>query len=94
MATAAPPLPCEVVAVDGKTIRRSFDRGRTQGPLHVVSAFATAQGLRQVAVMGKGQELTAIPVLLSSLHLTNTIVTLGASRPSLGNCWHSRRIIS
>lgn len=44
MATVAPPLPREVVAVDGKTIRRSFDRGRAQGPLHVVSAFATQQG--------------------------------------------------
>lgn len=45
MATAAPPLPREVVAVDDKTVRRSFDRGRAQGPLHVVSAFATQQGL-------------------------------------------------
>lgn len=80
MATVAPPLPREVVAVDGKTIRRSFDCGRAQGPLHVVSAFATAQGLSlgQVAVTGKGQELAAIPVLLNSLHLTNTIVTLDA----------------
>ena len=80
MATVAPPLPREVVAVDGKTIRRSFDRARAQGPLHVVSAFATAQGLSlgQVAVTGKGQELAAIPVLLSSLQLANTIVTLDA----------------
>ena len=80
MATAAPPLPREVVAVDGKTIRRSFDHRRAQGPLHVVSAFATEQGLSlgQVAVTGKGQELAAIPVLLSNLQLVNTIVTLDA----------------
>ena len=80
MATVAPPLPREVVAVDGKTVRRSFDRGRAQGPLHVVSAFATQQGLSlgQVAVAGKGQELTAIPHLLRSLCLANTIVTLDA----------------
>ncbi|SNS08657.1 ISAs1 family transposase [Hymenobacter mucosus] len=80
MATVAPPLPREVVAVDGKTLRRSFDRGRAQGPLHVVSAFATEQGLSlgQVAVTGKGQELTAIPMLLSNLQLANTIVTLDA----------------
>jgi predicted transposase YbfD/YdcC len=80
MATTAPPLPREVVAVDGKTVRRSFDRGRAQAPLHVVSAFATQQGLSlgQVAVAGKGQELMAIPILLSSLCLTNTIVTLDA----------------
>jgi predicted transposase YbfD/YdcC len=80
MATTAPPLPREVVAVDGKTVRRSFDRGRAQGPLHVISAFATQQGLSlgQVAVSGKGQELTAIPFLLNSLCLANTIVTLDA----------------
>jgi len=80
MATAAPPLPREGVAIDGKTVRRSFDRGRAQGPLPVVSAFATQQGLSlgQVAVVGKGQELTAIPLLLNSLCLANTIVTLDA----------------
>jgi predicted transposase YbfD/YdcC len=80
MATTAPPLPREVVAVDGKTVRRSFDRGRAQAPLHVVSAFATEQGLSlgQVAVAGKGQELMAIPLLINSLCLANTIVTLDA----------------
>src|SRR5215208_2077132 len=35
----------EVVAIDGKTIRRSFDRGREQSPLHVVSAWACEQRL-------------------------------------------------
>ncbi|WP_070742364.1 ISAs1 family transposase [Hymenobacter coccineus] len=71
IASAAPPLPREVFAIDGKTVHRSFDRGRAQGPLHVVSAFATQQGLSlgQVAVVGKGQELTAIPVLIKSLCL-------------------------
>jgi predicted transposase YbfD/YdcC len=80
MATVAPPSLREVIAVDGKTIRHSFDRGRAQGPLHVVSAFDTGQclSLGQVAVTGKGQELTAIPVLLRNLHLANTIVTLDA----------------
>jgi predicted transposase YbfD/YdcC len=80
MASTAPPLPREVVAIDGKTVRRSFDRGRAQGPLHVVSAFATQQGLSlgQVAVTGKGQELAAIPVLISGLQLVDTIVTLDA----------------
>lgn len=80
MASAAPPLLREVVAVDGRTVRRSFDRGREQGPLHVVSAFATQQGLSmgQVGVVGKGQELTAMPILLSNLYLANTIGTLDA----------------
>src|SRR3954465_6068093 len=35
----------EVVAIDGKTLRRSFDRDRAQGPLHLVSAWASEQGL-------------------------------------------------
>lgn len=80
MATTAPPRPREVVAIDGKTVRRSFDRGRAQGPLHVVSAFSTEQGLSlgQVGVLGKGQELAAIPVLISGLQLANTIVTVDA----------------
>ena len=49
----------EVVAIDGKTIRRSFDRGREQSPLHVVSAWASAQGLvlGQRCVDGKSNEI-------------------------------------
>jgi hypothetical protein len=43
MVTTASPLPREVVAVDDKTVRRSFDCGRAQAPLHVVSTFATQQ---------------------------------------------------
>ena len=80
MATPAPPLPREVVAIDGKTVRRSFDRGRAQGPPHVVSAFATGQGrgLGPVGVIGKGQELAAIPVLIRGLQLANTVVTVDA----------------
>lgn len=80
MTAAATPLPREVVAIDSKTARRSFDRGRAQGPLHVVSAFATPQGLSlgQVAVSDKGQELTTILFLGKSLYLENTIVTLVA----------------
>jgi len=35
----------EVVAIDGKTLRRSSDRGRAQGPRHLVSAWASEQGL-------------------------------------------------
>ena len=70
----------EVVAVDGKTIRRSFDRGREQSPLHVVSAWASAQGLvlGQRCVDGKSNEITAVPELLDQLVLANSIVTLDA----------------
>ncbi|OGX82157.1 hypothetical protein BEN49_14420 [Hymenobacter coccineus] len=80
MASAAPPLPRAVVAIDGKTVRRSFGHGRGQGAVYVVSAFATQQGLSlgQVVVVGKGQALTAVPVLIKRLRLANTIVTLDA----------------
>ncbi len=73
-------LECEVVAIDGKTIRRSFDHGREQSPLHVVSAWASEQGLvlGQHYVDGKSNEITAVPELLDQLALTNSIVTLDA----------------
>src|SRR5215217_3397143 len=67
----------EVVAIDGKTIRRSFDRGRERSPLHVVSAWASAQGLvlGQRCVGDESNEITAIPGLLDRLALRNSIVT-------------------
>jgi predicted transposase YbfD/YdcC len=70
----------EVVAIDGKTLRRSFDHGREQAPLHLVSAWACEQGLvlGQRCVDGKSNEITAIPVLLDQLALENSIVTLDA----------------
>jgi hypothetical protein len=70
----------EVVAIDGKTIRRSFDHGREQSPLHVVSAWASEQGLvlGQRCVDGKSNEITAVPELLDQLALQNSIVTLDA----------------
>ena len=70
----------EVVAIDGKTIRCSFEHGREQSPLHVVSAWASEQGLvlGQRCVDGKSNEITAVPELLDQLALQNTIVTLDA----------------
>jgi len=69
-----------VVAIDGKTIRRSFDHGRDQSPLHVVSAWACEQRLvlGQRCVDGKSNEITAVPELLDQLALKNSIVTLDA----------------
>ncbi len=70
----------EVVAIDGKTIRGSFDRGREQEALHVVSAWATDRelilGQRQVS--DKSNEITAIPELLDVLDIKGAIVTLDA----------------
>ena len=70
----------EVVAVDGKTVRRSGSRRHNHGPLHVVSAWASEQGLAlgQRAVDGKSNEIAAIPELLETLHLEGCIVTVDA----------------
>jgi len=66
------------VAIDGKTLRGS---GTAQlGPLHLVSAWATAQrlSLGQVAVDAKSNEITAIPALLELLDLGGALVTIDA----------------
>jgi predicted transposase YbfD/YdcC len=59
----------DLVAIDGKTSRRSHDRRAGTAPLHLVSAFATTARLvlAQEAVPGKANELAAIPVLLERL---------------------------
>ena len=70
----------QVVAIDGKTLRRSHDRVKHQGPLHLVSAWASATRLvlGQVAVDDKSNEITAIPVLLEALALADCVVTIDA----------------
>jgi predicted transposase YbfD/YdcC len=69
-----------VVAVDGKTSRRSHDRGKNRGPVHVVSAWCTSVGvsLGQRATDEKSNEITAVPELLDQLYLKGAIVTLDA----------------
>jgi predicted transposase YbfD/YdcC len=59
----------DFVAIDGKTSRRSHDRGEGRAPLHLVSAFATTSRLvlGQEAVCDKSNEITAIPVLVERL---------------------------
>jgi len=63
------PQRLDLVAIDGKTSRRSHDRGADQAPLHLVSAFATTRRLvlGQEAVADKTNETTAIPILLARL---------------------------
>ena len=70
----------EVIAIDGKTLRRSHDRAAGAGPLHLVSAWATTNGvvLGQVAVDEKSNEITAIPALLEVLALAGCVVTIDA----------------
>lgn len=69
-----------VVAIDGKTLRRSHDRGRGKAALHLVSAWASASGLvlGQVATEEKSNEITAIPALLRLLALEGCTVTADA----------------
>jgi predicted transposase YbfD/YdcC len=69
-----------VVAIDGKTARRSHDRANGKGPLHLVSAWATDQGLvlGQRAVADKSNEIVAIPALLEALDVEGAIVTIDA----------------
>jgi predicted transposase YbfD/YdcC len=70
----------EVIAIDGKTLRRSFDRRLERSPLHLVSAWASEQGLvlGQRRVHETSNEITAVPELLDQLALENSIVTLDA----------------
>lgn len=70
----------EVVSVDGKTLRRSHDRGIGQEAIHMVSAWAsqTQLVLGQVKVDDKSNEITAIPALLRLLALKGCIITLDA----------------
>jgi predicted transposase YbfD/YdcC len=70
----------QVVAIDGKTVRRSHDRANGTAPLHLVSAWAAANHivLGQVAVDDKSNEITAIPALLHVLAVAGCIVTIDA----------------
>jgi hypothetical protein len=74
------PLASQLVAIDGKAARHSFDRAIDRGPLHLVSAWATASHLvfGQMAVEQKSHEITAIPTLLQLLELSGCIVTIDA----------------
>lgn len=68
------------IAIDGKTARRSHDRGAGQTALHLVRAWAAENqlSLGQVAVDCKSNEITAIPPLLELLELSGAIVTIDA----------------
>ena len=70
----------EVVAIDGKTLRRSFDRAADKAAIHMVSAWAVGNGmvLGQLKVNEKTNEITAIPKLLDLLSIAGCIVTIDA----------------
>ena len=70
----------QVVAIDGKTLRGSFDKASGKSAIHMVSAWATANrlSLGQVVVDAKSNEITAIPALLKLLELKGCLVTIDA----------------
>lgn len=70
----------EVIALDGKTLRHSFDTASGQSALHIVSAWASANGLTlgQLKVDGKSNEITALPALLKLLDVKGCVVTMDA----------------
>ena len=70
----------KLVAIDGKTMRRSFDRARGRSALHVVSAWVAANGvsLGQVVTDAKSNEITAIPALLDLLDIKGAVVSIDA----------------
>ena len=72
--------PGRLVAIDGKTCRRSHDAAKGLGALHIVSAWASEQGiaLGQVATDAKSNEITAIPQLLEQIDLKGTLITIDA----------------
>ncbi len=70
----------KTVAIDGKTLRRSHDQSHGLGPLHMVSAWASENGLAlgQVATEEKSNEITAIPALIDRIDVKGAIVTIDA----------------
>ena len=73
-------VPCGVIAIDGKTVRRSGHKSRGKAPIHIVSAFAARQRLvlGQTKVADKSNEIVAIPKLLDMLAIEGAIVTIDA----------------
>ena len=70
----------KVIAIDGKTLRHSFDKKKNKSAIHMVSAFATANGvvLGQCKTNEKSNEITAIPELLELIDIKGGIVTIDA----------------
>ncbi len=70
----------EVISIDGKTVRRSFDKVSEKSAIHMVSAWANENRivLGQVKVDEKSNEITAIPKLLKVLDIQNCIITIDA----------------
>jgi predicted transposase YbfD/YdcC len=73
-------VPADVIAIDGKTLRRSYQKKGAKAAIHMVSAFAARQRLvlGQVKVADKSNEIVAIPALLDMMAIEGAIVTIDA----------------
>lgn len=73
-------LGLQVIPIDGKTLKGSYDREQKRSALHVVSAWASEHRLvlGQVKVADKSNEITAIPALLEMLDLSGCVITIDA----------------
>ena len=70
----------QIIAIDGKTLRRSYDLKDGKAAIHMVSAWATANhiSLGQTVVDAKSNEITAIPKLLQMIEVSGALVTIDA----------------
>jgi len=70
----------QLIAIDGKVLRSSYNRDDRQSTIHMVSAFASANGmvLGQVKTDAKSNEITAIPELLALLDITGCLISIDA----------------
>jgi predicted transposase YbfD/YdcC len=73
-------LSADIIAIDGKTLRRSYQEGGAKAPIHMISAWSCRQNLvlGQAKVAEKSNEITAIPRLLDVLTIKGAIVTIDA----------------
>jgi predicted transposase YbfD/YdcC len=80
MQAVATVLPTDVIALDGKTVRGAADGANGKAPIHLVSAWASANRLvlGHIKVTDKSNEITAIPELLRALALNGCLVTIDA----------------
>jgi len=67
-----------VIAIDGKTLRQSFDRNAGQTGIHCCALAFSCRGSRSGKVDNKSNEITAIPELLKLLEITGCIITIDA----------------
>jgi predicted transposase YbfD/YdcC len=70
----------QIIPIDGKTLRRSYDRAHSKAAIHMVSAWASLNhiSLGQVTVEEKSNEITAIPKLLEMIDVSGALVTIDA----------------